>query len=209
MKDEMNKISDATLGMIQEINRLWEPVYPHLTRHIQEEFGRKDGVVLEIGPFCGVIFSLMAQGVGSKFIIGAFPPDIVPFYHEWVREKGCENKVDIHETDQSLVRIEDNCTEFIVFRGALFFPSLFQVDYKAIDRVMKPGGVAMIGGGFGKFTPPEVIHPLAERSRELNAKIGKVEMTVGQVRKEIDRSGITTTYRIVREGGIWVILNKG
>lgn len=209
MVKEMRQMSDATLSMIQEINRLWEPVYPHLARHIREEYGRKDGVILEIGPFCGVIFSLMAQVMGSTFRIGAFPHGTVSFYHDWIHEKGCDNKIDILETDQSLSSIEDNSVDLIVFRGALFFPSLFQVDYNAIDRVMKPGSVAMIGGGFGKFTPPEVIHPLAERSKELNLEIGKIEVTAEQVHKEIDASGITTTYRIIREGGLWVILNKG
>jgi hypothetical protein len=208
-KDEMNKISDTRLGMIEEINRMWEPVYPHLARHAQEEYGRNDGVVLEIGPFCGVIFSLIAQGVGSHFTVGAFPPGIASFYRGWVFEKGCANTVDILETDQSLVGIEDSSADLIVFRGALFFPSLFQVDYNAIERIMKPGSAAMIGGGFGKFTPPDVILPIAERSKDLNLKIGKVEMTEDLVRKEIDASKIKTAYRIVRDGGFWVILNKG
>lgn len=184
-------------------------MYPYLANHIQEEYGRKDGVILEIGAFCGVIFSLMAQGVGSQFRIGAFPPETVSFFHDWVHEKGCENKIDILETDESLVGHEDNSADLIVFRGALFFPSIFQVDYKAISRVMKPGSVAMIGGGFGKFTPSDVILPIAERSKDLNLKIGKVEITEDQVRKEIDASGIKTACRVVREGGLWVILSKG
>jgi hypothetical protein len=209
MKDEMRQLSNAMLDMIQEINRLWEPVYPHLARHIQEECERKDGVILELGPFCGVIFSLMAQDMGGKFRIGAFPSGIVPFYRDWVHEKGFDEKISVLETDQTLAGIEDASIDLVVFRGALFFPSLFQVDYQAITRVIKPGGCAMIGGGFGKLTPPEVIRPIADRSKDLNLKIGKVEVTEEQVRHEIDASGVPIHYRIVRDGGLWVILNKG
>jgi hypothetical protein len=195
--------------MIQEINQLWEPVYPHLAIHIQEEYKRKDGVILEIGPFCGVIFSLMAHGVGSKFMIGAFPPGIVPYYRNVVHAKGFDDTIGVLETDKSLGGIEDGSVDLVVFRGALFFPSLFQVDYRAVNRVIKNGGIAMIGGGFGKLTPPEIIRPIAERSKDLNLKIGKIEVTAGQVKEDIETSGILVDFRIVHEGGLWVILKKG
>ena len=208
-ENTIQPLQSEDVKLIQEIDKLWEPVYPYLANHIQEVYGRRDGVILEIGPFCGVIFSLMAQGVGSKFIIGTFPRGVAPFYRDWVYEKGCDNKIDIIETDQSLGGIEDASIDLVVFRGALFFPSLFQVDYRAVNRVMKAGGVAMIGGGFGKLTPPEIIHPIADRSKELNLKVGKIDVTAGQVKEDIERSGASVGYRIVHEGGLWVILNKG
>jgi len=205
----MDQLSDAMIGMIQEINQLWEPVYPYLANHIQEVYGRKGGVILEVGPFCGVILALMAQGVRSKFIIGTFPRGVASFYRDWVYEKGFDNKIDIIETDQSLAGIQEDSIDLVIFRGALFFPSLFQVDYRAVNRVMKTGGVAMIGGGFGKLTPPEIIHPIADRSKELNLKIGKIEVTAAQVKGNIEASGALVDYQIVHEGGLWVILNKG
>jgi len=197
------------LNLIQEIDKLWEPVYPYLANHIQEIYGRKGGVILEIGPFCGVILTLIAQGVGSKFIIGAFPKGIELFFHNYVKKKGLTGEISVAETDQSLTGIKENSIDLVIFRGALFFPSLFQVDYWAVNRVLKTGGVAMIGGGFGKLTPPEIIHPIADRSKELNLKIGKIEVTAEQVKEDIEASGAVVDYQIVHEGGLWVILNKG
>lgn len=112
-------------------------------------------------------------------------------------------------TDQSLAGIRDSSVDFLIFRGALFFPSLFPVDYQAFNRVMKSGGIAMIGGGFGKFTPPAIINAIAERSKELNRQIGKVEVTADQIKEDIQASMGLTRYRIVHEGGLWVLLNKG
>ena len=205
----MKQISTNILGLIQEIDQFWEPVYPYLAHHIQEIYGRKDGVILEIGPFCGVIYALLAQGVGSRFTIGAFSPELALFFNDYIRKNDCTGRVSVIETDQSLTGIQENSIDLVIFRGALFFPSLFRVDYGAISRVIKNGGLAMIGGGFGKFTPPEIIRPIAERSKELNLKIGKIEVTAGQVKEDIETSGILVEYRIVHEGGLWVILNKG
>jgi len=206
---EMHQISPKMLGIIQEIDELWEPVYPFLAEHIAEVYGRKDGSVLEIGPFCGVIYSLMVQGVGSQFMIGSFPPDMTLFFNNQIRTKGLSEKISVIKTDQSLTGIREHSVDLLVFRGALFFPSLFRVDYKAIGRVMKPGGVALIGGGFGKLTPPEVIRPIAERSKDLNLKIGKIEVTAEQIKDDIKASGVTIDCEIIHEGGLWVILHKG
>ncbi len=208
-KDTIQPLQHENVKLIQEIDTLWESVYPYLANHIQEVYGREGGVILEIGTFCGVILALMAQGVGSKFIIGVFPPGIGVFFHDYIRMKGSTNAISVIETDQSLTNIQDNSIDLVIFRGALFFPSLFQVDYRAISRVMKAGGVAMIGGGFGKLTPPEIICPIADRSKELNLKIGKIEVTAEQVKEDIEASGALVDYRIVNEGGLWVILNKG
>ncbi|MBP1735235.1 MAG: methyltransferase [Deltaproteobacteria bacterium] len=205
----MKQISTNILGLIQEIDQFWEPVYPYLAHHIQEIYGRKDGVILEIGPFCGAIYALLAQGVGSRFTIGAFSPEFTLFFNDYIRKNDCTGRVSVIETDQSLTGIQENSIDLVIFRGALFFPSLFRVDYGAISRVIKNGGIAMIGGGFGKFTPPEIIRPIAERSKELNLKIGKIEVTAGQVKEDIETSGVLADYRIVHEGGLWVILNKG
>jgi len=208
-ENTIQPLQPEDVKLIQEIDELWEPVYPFLANHIQAVYGREGGVILEIGPFCGVILALMAQGVGSKFIIGAFPPGIGAFFHDYIRMKGSTNAISVIETDQSLTNIQDNSIDLVIFRGALFFPSLFQVDYRAVNRVMKAGGVAMIGGGFGKLTPPEIIHPIADRSKELNLKIGKIEVTAEQVKEDIEASGALVDYQIVHEGGLWVILNKG
>jgi hypothetical protein len=208
-EDSIQSLQPEDVKLIQEIDQLWEPVYPYLANHIQEVYGRKGGVILEIGPFCGVILALMAQGVGSKFIIGAFPSGLEAFFHDYVKKKGLAKEINVIETDQSLTGIKENSIDLVIFRGALFFPSLFQVDYRAVNRVMKAGGIAMIGGGFGKLTPSEIIHPIAERSKELNLKIGKIEVTAAQVKGNIEASGASVGYQIVHEGGLWVILNKG
>lgn len=207
--NEMNRLSLDAQNFIQEINELWEPVYPYLAKHISEAYGRKDGVVLEIGPFCGVIYSLISQGIGSQFMIGSFPNEMKLFFNDQIRKKGLVEKVSIVETDQSLTGIHENSADLVIFRGALFFPSIFRVDYCAVKKVLRPGGVAMIGGGFGKFTPGEVIRPIAERSKDLNLKIGKIEVTALQIKDDIKASGVAIESEIIHEGGLWVILHKG
>ena len=125
-ENTIQPLQPEDVKLIQEIDKLWEPVYPFLANHIKETYGRKGGVILEVGPFCGVILALMAQGVGSKFIIGAFPTGIELFFQNYIKKKGLAGEISVAETDQSLAGIEDTSIDLVIFRGALFFPSLFQ-----------------------------------------------------------------------------------
>lgn len=199
----------SQLTLIQEIDRLWAPVYPYLARQIQELYGRRDGNVLEIGPFCGLIFSLERMKIGRSFLIATFPTEMGSFFRNEIEKRNAENRIQVIETDSSLKGLDKERFDLVIFRGAFFFPSLFQVDFSAIDRVLSKNGMAFVGGGFGKYTPEDVIQEIGKRSRDLNLQIGKVEVKEERLRGEIDRSGLRENCEILSEGGLWVVMKKG
>jgi len=196
------------LKLIEEIDILWEPVFPYLCKQIIEVYGRNDGNILEIGPFSGLIFFLEKENIGNSFSIATFPSGMGKFFIKEVEKRNLWNKILVIETDPSLTEIEDDSIDLAIFRGAFFFPSLFKVDFKAIQRVLKEGGVAFIGGGFGKFTPNHIIKSIGERSRDLNLLIGKVEIDEDDINKEIFESKVKSEIKIISEGGLWVTMRK-
>jgi hypothetical protein len=194
---------------IQEINDLWEPIYPYLARHIRGIYGRRDGRVLEIGPFCGVIFSLQKKHIGTSFHVAAFPAGMWSVLRRQAADApGSQQAIEVHDSDPTLEGIEDNSIDLAIFRGAFFFPSLFQVDFRAIHRVLRADGVAFVGGGFGKFTPSAVIGEIGARSKELNLLIGKTEVNTSEVEQTLKTSGITNAFQIITDGGLWVTMRR-
>lgn len=196
------------LHPIQEIYHLWEPVYPYLSQQILELYNRKDGSILEIGPFSGAIFDLQKKNIGNSFLIAAFPTGMGDFFHEETRKQRLEGKIRVIEMDPALTGIDEKSIDLVIFRGAFFFPSLFKVNFSAIDRVLKTNGVAFIGGGFGKFTPDRVIKDIGKRSRELNLQIGKIEIDEDKLRHEIQSEAVKAKIKIISEGGLWVLMRK-
>jgi hypothetical protein len=201
-------MNPVDLDPIKELYRLWKPVYPHLTRQISELIGRKDGAVLEVGPFCGAIFSLQEDGLGSSFSIAAFPPEMADFFREETQRLKVDHSVRVIESDASLTGIEDSSIDLVLFRGALFFPSLFRVNFSALYRVLAGEGVALVGGGFGKHTPQSVIGAIGKRSRELNLLAGKVEVSKAEIQETIRSERVPGNIEIISEGGLWVIMKK-
>jgi hypothetical protein len=195
-------------ALIEELNLLWEPIRPYLVRQIEELYGRRDGHILEIGPFSGLIFALAQKNVGQTFSIAAFPIATVPLYRQAARKQGLEDQVRIIESDSSLINVAANSVDLAIFRGALFFPSLFKVDFGAVYRTLRARGVAFVGGGFGKHTPPEVVSQIGKRSEQLNAAMGRVRVTVKSVQDQVRSSRLGKKCEITTEGGLWVVMRK-
>ena len=194
--------------LIKELNLLWKPIRPFLARQIEELYGRRDGHILEIGPFSGLIFALAQKNVGWTFSIAAFPQATIPLYQQEARKLGLEERVRIIESDNSLINIADGSVDLAIFRGALFFPVLFQVDFGAIYRALRTGGIAFVGGGFGKYTPPEVISQIRKRSGQLNDALGRARITAESVRDQLRSSRLEEKCEITTEGGLWVVMRK-
>ena len=194
--------------LIEELNLLWEPVRPFLAKQVEELYGRRDGHILEIGPFSGLIFSLAQKNVGRTFSIAAFPQATIPLFQQEARKLGLEERVRIVESNSSLINIADGSIDLVIFRGALFFPTLFQVDLGAIYKTLSTRGIAFVGGGFGKYTPPEVINQIKKRSEQLNAAMGRVRVTFESVRDQVQSSRLEQECEITTEGGLWVVMRK-
>jgi hypothetical protein len=201
-------MSSINLDLIKEIDTLWEPVYPYLAQQIHELYGRQDGNILEIGPFCGMVFTLQRMKIGRSLLIATFPPGMGDFFCQEAKKRKLGDKVKIIETDSSLNGIKENKIDLAIFRGAFFFPSLFQVSLSAIYGALRPKGTAFVGGGFGKFTPNKVIKDMSKRSRDLNLQIGKTEVNEAQLRQMIKESILEGKAEIISEGGLWVLMRK-
>ena len=200
----MMKVDNLT----EELNLLWEPVRPFLAKQVEKLYGRRDGHILEIGPFSGLIFSLAQKNVVWTFAIAAFPQATIPLFQQEAKKLGLEDRVRVIESDSSLINITDGSVDLVIFRGALFFPTLFQVDFGAIYRTLSKSGIAFVGGGFGKYTPAEIIDKIAKRSEQLNAAMGRVRVTVESVRDQLRSRHLEEKCEITTEGGLWVVMRK-
>jgi hypothetical protein len=201
-------MKSVRLDLIQEIDQLWDPIYPYLARYISELYGRREGDIVEIGPFCGVIFLLSKEKIGHSFRIATFPEGMGHFFRQEAEKQNLVERVKIIETTPSLVGLEEDRFDLAIFRGAFFFPSLFQVDFSALYRILKRGGIALLGGGFGKFTPASLIEKIKRRSRELNLAIGKTEIDEDQFRQDLRTRNLKGEFGFLSEGGLWVLMRK-
>ena len=194
---------------IIELNRLWEPVRPHLARQVAELYGRHDGRVLEAGPFSGLAFELAQKGIGASFHMAVFPREAASALKDEAQRLGLVARVTVMESDESLSGVPPAVFDLAVFRGAFFFPSFFRPDLAAIYGSLKPGGMALLGGGFGRHTPDTVIKDIEKRSKDLNQALGRVRISEQELWSILEAAGMKEKATMTTEGGLWVVLRKG
>jgi hypothetical protein len=195
--------------LIVELNRLWKPVRPYLAQQVSELYGRHDGRVLDAGPFSGLALELARRGVGTSFHIAVFPGEIADTLKDEARELGLAGKVTIAESDEKLSRVPAEAFDLAVFRGAFFFPSFFRPDLQTLYRSLKPSGMALAGGGFGRHTPEGIIRGIEKRSKELNHTLGRVRITEKDLWSILEAAGLKERATMITEGGLWIVLSKG
>jgi len=193
---------------MKELYVLWKPVFPYLAMHIEELYGRKGGTILDVGPFVGVSRTLVERTIGNAFLIATFPRGMGRFLKQEIVHDTGDIPYVFFETDPSLDCMRDHSVDLVIFRGAFFFPEVFVPDIQALHRVLKPDGVGIVGGGFGKYTPPSLIQEIGERSRDLNKLIGKVNISRISIEATIISHNMERFCEIISDGGLWVIIRK-
>ena len=197
------------LSLILEVNGLFEPFYPYVARQIAEVYGRQDGVALELGPYApGISMALARLCPDLSMVVADDTPGILQYFRERVAQAGLSHRIAVREGNKLRMPFPEGAFDLVYFRGALFFWE-GQVDIlREAYRVLRAGGVAVLGGGFGADTPDWLIDLLLDRSRELNRRLGKRVISEAELHALLREAGLEHCSRLDQRHGLWVVLRK-
>jgi ubiquinone/menaquinone biosynthesis C-methylase UbiE len=125
---------------------------------------------LDIGCGSGRLDVELAKRSQLKIVGLDIAEDIRPFFEKTVRDAGFEDRITFRQGDAQELPFPDDYADLIVSRGVLpFIPDLGKC-LREVERVLKPTGVAILGGRY-VFTPEE--HKLTtEELRKIVAATG-------------------------------------
>ena len=197
------------LIILKQVNRLWHRIYPYLAKQIMEICPKNSGKVLELGPFsCGISVAMMRHDAALDITVADEDPDVVEYLSEEIKAEGLSAAIRTTQTTYDPLAFDDGEFDLVVCRGVFFFLDDQGRLFQEISRVLNEDGMAFVGGGFGKDTPVETIHEISDESRRLNDLLGRKRFTVEELESIIARAGLADNARIVKDGGLWVLLDK-
>ena len=194
---------------IEQLDRLWKKIYPYVAAQIMECYQRDYGSVLELGPFSGGISLELARSYPRIAItIGAESPAVIEYLRRKIALSGLSKRITVEETGLEHLQFVDAQFDLVILRGAFFFLKDRVGLLGEIMRVLKAGGMAFVGGGYGKGTPEELIDEIGDRSRELNKRLGRKRVSKEELEEIVRESDLADLCSIEEEGGLWITIRK-
>ena len=121
-------------------------------RMLAECGGIGEGICIDIG--CGLGHLEVELAKRSNFTIKGLDidPEAKPLFEKRIREAGLQDRVSFILGDAQDMPFPDNYADVIVSRGTLIFITDIAKCLREVDRVLKPSGVAFLGGRY-TYTP--------------------------------------------------------
>jgi ubiquinone/menaquinone biosynthesis C-methylase UbiE len=139
--------------------------YPVTAMRMLRECGNiQEGICIDIGCGTGHLDVELAKRSKLNIVGLDINPEMKPFFDQQVRESGLEDRVRFVAGDAQKLPFPDDHADIIVSRGVLIFlPDLAEC-LREVDRVLKPTGVAFLGGRY-LYAPSENKMSLQELQR--------------------------------------------
>lgn len=197
------------LNDIATINWMYKDFYPYLARQILSTHGRTSGRALELGPYApGISAALVRMAPDLEITVADNTPGIRPHFEDFLGKAGLLDKIRLEEADVEALPYKDGTFDLVYFRGALFFTWDPVKLLRESDRVLRPRGTALIGGGFGAEAPDEEIDGIAAEARDLNQRLGKRVVGYKEAEAYAREAGVWERSRLDKRHGLWVVIRK-
>lgn len=192
---------------IKKLNVLWAEIYPYLVDQVISVLPEQARMLLELGPFSGgIAFELAKVNQDYSIVIADRRQETLDYLGREAGKLSLLGRIRLVRTDFSKLQFREAEFDGVISRGAFFF--LNESVLKEIYRVLRPGGAAFIGGGFGASTPKNLIDEIASESRRLNERLGKKWISKTQLEGMVARAGLERCSQFLEEGGLWALLRK-
>lgn len=138
------------------------PVYAYYAGRILEKTGITTGTCLDAGCGGGYLGLALSEITDLEFVFLDKSPEMLRCAAENIRARGISGRGRTILAQVQQIPLEDSSVDLVISRGSVPFWDDLPAAFRAIKRILKPGGSAYIGGGLG---PPQMRDSLREQVR--------------------------------------------
>ncbi len=192
------------------------PVYPYLAEQIKNKFGINRGECLDAGSGPGWLAIAMAQITELKIISLDIQAEMSAIARDNIAKAKLESRISALTADVCRMPLDDDSIDLVVSRGSIFFWDNKVAAFREINRILKPEGVAYIGGGMGnEQIRAQVMAYFASHKELQDAEVpwqtmmakGPCKLDPADLEAKLKQAEVTGI--VVKEnGGIWVEIHK-
>ena len=157
----------------------------------------REGVWMDLGAGPGGVGLALARRSASTIMLIDPDENVLQKALKVARESGLGKRIVAVTGRAEAIPLPNNCIDFAVSRGSIFFWEDRAQGVREIYRILRPGGAAMIGGGLGKTYPEWARQEFTRRRREGVKKEGP-----DAVRRFKEARSSRTFHKLAEEAGL-------
>lgn len=186
------------------------PIYPVIAEQIFEETQMKrSGKCMDLGSGNGYLGLSIAKQTDMDVCLYDINEEMLQLAEANIEKYQLSDRVHTTLGDVSDISYQDESIDLITSRGSMFFWENRVQAFKEIYRVLKPGGYAYLGGGFGnKSLKDEIDREMLSRDPMWLENVKRRKGSEANYEEELRKAKIDNYHMINDERGFWIIIHK-
>jgi len=194
---------------------LLKPVYPLLAQQILFDYRISFGRCLDVGGGAGYLAIELAKRSGLMLTVLDIDPDAIELAKKNIKAADLAERIDTVVADAADIPFPDSSFELVVSRGSFPFWEDKVSAFREIYRVLKPGGIGVVGGGFGRDLPVAERAKIVETLRKEVPGLSAGNVPRLKIAKILHEAGIED-YALLRDAPphltcpcqVWIEIHK-
>ncbi len=191
------------------VREVFAPVYPVIARKIVEIAGIREGTCIDIGTGTGALAIAIAKITNLKVYALDISRKALEIVERHIKKEKLDSRIVPVLGDVHNMPFKSNVIDLIVSRGSVSFWEDKVKAFKEIYRVLRFGGIAFIGGGFGtKELKERILEEMKKRNPEWINERGKTRRIKKDIDKILSNAKIRSYEIIDDEANFWIVIKK-
>jgi ubiquinone/menaquinone biosynthesis C-methylase UbiE len=192
----------------KKVRQNFMPAIISTVRQIVEDYGPLEGVCVDVGAGTALFAIELGRRTALKIYALEIERPIYEVARENIEEAGLGDRIVPVLGDAHDLPFDDNFADFIISRGAYHCWADKVRVFREVYRVLKKGGIAFVGGGFGRYVSEEDLKRMkALRDRSLGEAAKAYASPEGL--EEVLKKANIPSYRIIPDRvGFWAEIKK-
>ena len=208
---EKKGISIDAQSYEKTVREVFAPVYPVIAKQIKQRTGITRGLCLDVGAGTGHLGIEIAKITDLQVCLLDNSKEMLSIAEQNIANSSLGSRVKTLRGDVHNIPIVDCSIDLVVSRGSLFFWEDRKRAFKEIYRVLAPGGIAYVGGGFGTDELKRKIDiEMQKRDGHWRENMVKKVDNTNSDYQSLMKSVDILDYRVIKNSAnMWIVIRKG
>ncbi len=149
----------------QIVREVFAPIYPIIAEQIVAKTAIKSGKCLDAGCGTGALGRSIAKITNLDITFFDQSDEMLSLAKGYANDENIGNRSTFLQGDIHSIPLEDESVDIVISRGSSPFWDDWHKAYSEIIRILKPGGMTYIGGGFGNAELREdIVKTMSQRN---------------------------------------------